>query len=69
MALDWVKLREESLIHRLQIIKDFLEDNDINCLIVDKKDSAYQIGAYELYVNRRNVLKANLLIEKHLNFN
>jgi hypothetical protein len=69
MSFDWVKLFENNLQYRVQIVKDFLEDNDIDCFIVDKKDSAYQFGNYQLYVNRDNVLKANKLIDENLTFN
>tara|TARA_B100000809_G_scaffold62197_1_gene58980 strand:+ start:5220 stop:5429 length:210 start_codon:yes stop_codon:yes gene_type:complete len=69
MSFDWVKLYENNLLHRVQIVKDFLEDNEIDCFLVDKKDSAYQFGSYQLFVKRDNVLIANKLIDDHLIFN
>ncbi len=68
MASDWVKLKEESLSHRLQIIKDFLEDNEINAVIVDKIDSVYKLGSYQVYVERDSVIRAKKLIEDNLKF-
>jgi 3D (Asp-Asp-Asp) domain-containing protein len=64
-----VKLYENNLQYRVQIVKDFLEDNDIDCFLVDKKDSAYQFGTFQLFVKRDNVLRANKLIDDHLTFN
>ena len=69
MSFDWVQLYENKLHHRAQIVKDFLEDNEIDCFLVDKKDSVYQFGSYQLFVKRDNVLKANKLIDDHLTFN
>lgn len=69
MSFDWVKLYENNLQYRVQIVKDFLEDNDIDCFLVDKKDSAYQFGTFQLFVKRDNVLRANKLIDDHLTFN
>lgn len=69
MSFDWVKLYENNLQYRVQIVKDFLEDNDIDCFLVDKKDSAYQFGTFQLFVKRDNVLRANKLIDDHLIFN
>ena len=56
------------MAHRAQIVKDFLEDNNINCVIVDKKDSAYQLGWFEVFVERDDVIRSKKLISESLNF-
>ena len=56
------------VIHRAQIVKDFLEDNNINSVIVDKKDSAYQLGWVEVFVERDDVIRAKKLISDSLKF-
>ncbi len=68
MSFDWIKAYENNFIHRVEIVKLFLEDNEIDCVLVDKKGSAYPLGTYHLFVNRDNILKAKKLIEDHLTF-
>ena len=56
------------MMHRAQIVKDFLEEKNINAVIVDKKDSAYQLGWFEIFVERDDVIIAKKLIADCLNF-
>lgn len=68
MLFNWVIVYENKLAHRVQIVKDFLEDNEIDCFLVNKKDSAYQFGNFQLFVDRDKILIAKKLIEDHLTF-
>ena len=68
MSSKWVRIATFKMRHRIQIVKDFLEEKQINAVIVDKKDSAYQLGSFELFVERDDVIRAKKLIEDNLNF-
>ncbi len=68
MSSKWVKIEDFKMVHRAQIVKDFLEDHDINAVIVDKKDSAYQLGWFAIYVERDDVIISKKLIADTLNF-
>ncbi len=68
MSSKWIMIVDFRMMHRAQIVKDFLEDNNINVVIVDKKDSAYQLGWFEVYVERDNVIISKKLIADTLNF-
>ena len=49
------------------LLKQLLTDNDINCFLINKMDSAYLFGDIEIYVNPDNVIRAKALIEKFEN--
>ena len=68
MSSKWIMIVDFRMMHRAQIVKDFLEDNNINVVIVDKKDSAYQLGWFEVYVEWDNVIISKKLIADTLNF-
>ena len=68
MSSKWVKIQDFKMMHRAQIVKDFLEEKNINAVIVDKKDSAYQLGWFEIFVERDDVIIAKKLIADCLNF-
>ncbi len=54
----WEKIYATGESVRAYIIKGLLEEKQLNPVLINKKDSAYQIGNYEIYVLQENVLKA-----------
>jgi len=54
----WQKIyaTEESV--RAHLVKGILEAKELRPVLINKKDSVYQIGNYEIYVLPENVLKA-----------
>ena len=50
--------------HMIPIIMAMLEINDIQAIEIDKQGSSYHIGESELFVRRKNVIKAKYLITK-----
>lgn len=66
MGSDWVNIYESNKSYEVEIIKGMLLENEIEALIVNKQDSIYLFGEFELYVLRDNVIKAKSLIH---NFN
>lgn len=64
MEKDWVLLYSSTIMHDVQLKRIYLAENEIESVIINKKDSIYQsFGEIELYVNRDHVLKAKKLIE------
>lgn len=62
---NWAKIQSTKERYKAEIIKDVLEQEAIQCVIVDKKDSAYGVfGELELYVQRENVIKAKHILTK-----
>jgi len=60
---DWVKIYSSTEIHKIEIVKAVLEDNDIQSFEINKKDSSYiSIGEIELYVSSENVVLSKAII-------
>ena len=64
---NWAKIYTAKADHKVDITKNFLEDQGIQCVVLNKQDSAYAgaLGEIELYVQRENVIKAKYLINKN----
>jgi len=46
-----------------EIAKGLLEENEIDCVLVNKKDSFYHFGDIEIYVKRDKIIKANYILK------
>ncbi len=64
---DWKKIYQSTSIQNIMIIKGMLEEEEIDCRILNKQDSMYvQFNSFtpiELYVKSDDVVKAIRLIE------
>jgi hypothetical protein len=63
MDNDWVKIYESGKQYEIELISGLLEENEIESVIMNKQDSVYLFGEYELYVKREEILKAKTLIQ------
>ena len=45
------------------MIKGLLTHNDINSVVVNKQDSLYKFGEFEVFVNRGDVVKAKFILK------
>jgi len=61
---NWVKIQSFGRIHQAQLRKDILEKNEINCVIINEKDSLFLFGEVDLYVEEKNENKARALIDE-----
>jgi len=67
--IPWQKVYEVSSPVRAEIVKGVLEQHGIVALIINKKESAYQIhGYYEVMVPNDQVLSAVNIIENEITF-
>ena len=41
---NWKTVYKTDKLYQAQIVKDYLQDKELQPIIVDKKDSAYQLG-------------------------
>lgn len=63
MEKDWVCIYRNSFLPKVELLKQKLEKNDIEVVMLNKKDSSYQnFGEVELYVHRSMVIKAQHLL-------
>ena len=65
MEKDWVNIYSSSDVIKAEMVKNLLKENNIQAVIINKKDSSYvTIGEAEVYVQREDVLKATHLVKK-----
>lgn len=65
----WSKVFESKKPYRTEIVKDILERKDIKAIILNRKDSAYDIfGQLEVHVEADKVLTALKIIEDDIKF-
>ena len=62
---DWVCIYTSQKLQDAEIIKSLLTHNEINSVVVNKQDSAYMFGEYEVYVNRDDTVKAKYVIDNN----
>jgi hypothetical protein len=62
----WVNVYTTGQLHLAEIAKELLKENNIDSVIVDKRDSLYiTIGEVELFVRDLDVMKAKFILEKN----
>ncbi len=65
MEKDWVIAYESKQEYLAEIARSVLSDNDIESVIINKKDSIYNtFGDVEVYVNRDNLIRAKQILQK-----
>ncbi|MBP6334815.1 MAG: DUF2007 domain-containing protein [Bacteroidia bacterium] len=66
MNESWERVYLSDKMHLVEIVKAILADNDINSVVVDKRDSSYiSVGDIEVYVSAENAIIARLIIEQN----
>lgn len=66
---NWTIVFESKQEYKAEIVKDVLTDRQLDPVIVNKKDSAYNIfGQYEVYVAPEHAVRAIRVIENDIKF-
>ena len=65
---DWQKVYTTPNLYRVEIVRGILEENELAPVLVDKRDSAYHIGHFEIYVQPEHVLRAIKIIQDEIIF-
>jgi hypothetical protein len=60
---NWIMLYSSPLLYKVEMMKMLLEEENIDCVIVNNQDSSYLFGYVELYVQSTDVMKANTIIK------
>lgn len=66
MYSDWVIVFTTPQIWEAEFIKELLHQNNIECISLNKRDSAYLIGEVEIYVPTFDAFSAKSIIQQHL---
>lgn len=62
----WIKVYSHHEPHKVEIVKAVLFDNNIESVIIDKRDRSYiSIGEMELYVKHGDDVLAQVIIKEH----
>lgn len=64
----WQKVFTSDLPYRAEIVRAVLEENGLSPVLINKKDTLYQIGHYEVHVVPEDVLKAIKIIKDDICF-
>ncbi len=67
MATDWVSVYSTPELYEAEIIKEILAENEIECVSMNKRDSAYLTGEIEIFVPTDQAFEARQLVIKFQN--
>ena len=62
---NWTCIFTTKNLQEAEITKGLLTYNGINSVIINKQDSSYMFGDYELYVSREDSERATRIIQEH----
>lgn len=66
MDYEWKCIYFSNQIHKIEIVRAVLHDNNIKSVIVDKRDSSYiMVGDVEVYVSHEDAILAKIIIEQN----
>ena len=68
MPSKWNKVFSTTFAHQASIVKEFLEDKEIPAVVMDKQDSAYKFGGFEVYVPPEFTILAIRLVDEQIKF-
>lgn len=63
MDNDWKSIFATGTLYLAEIVKNILEDNEIEAVLLNKQDSLYHFGEVEVYVKPDDVIRAKFLIK------
>lgn len=63
MEKNWVLIYSASKAYQAELLKEVLDENEIVCDIINKKDSSFLLGDVEVYVQKENEEKALALVK------
>jgi hypothetical protein len=66
---NWNKVFESPMQVRAEIVKGVLEEHQIPAVVLNKKETVYQIfGYYEVHVQHEHVMEATNLVQNEISF-
>ena len=62
---NWEVIYRSPMLYRAEMLKDILENEGIQAVVVNKKDSSYiAFGDIEVYIRQSDALNAKLIVDK-----
>ncbi len=59
---NWVVIYTSDQLYEVEMVRNYLNDHGIECVVMNKKDSAYMFGDIEVYVPTEEAFSAKQLI-------
>jgi len=66
--MNWQSVFFSDQLYKAEIVKGVLEEKEINAVIVNKKDRAYQLGVYEVHVSAQHIIRALKIVDDDISF-
>jgi len=63
---NWNKVFDSRKMHEAEIVKGVLMENDIPAIVINKQDSSYHFGFYEVLVEKENIIRAIKIIQDEI---
>ncbi|MBS0001247.1 MAG: hypothetical protein KFF73_19840 [Cyclobacteriaceae bacterium] len=64
----WQRVYADPVMYKAEIVKAVLEEHNLKPVLVNKQDSNYKFGNFEIYVNPDEVIRAIKLINDEIRF-
>lgn len=65
---NWQVVYKSDNSHRVEIVRAILDEKELNPVLINKKDSNYHFGLFEIYVSPDNVIPAIKIIDNDIKF-
>ena len=65
---NWQKVYFDKTEYRAEIVRAVLEDNGLQPVLINKKDSTYHLGQFEVHVAPGNVIRSLIIIKDDIKF-
>ena len=62
MENDWILIYSVGKLYQAELLKERLEEEGIMCDIINKKDSSFQFGDIDLFVNAKDEARAREIV-------
>ena len=62
MFENWIVIYSSTQLYEAEMVRSIMAENEIECVIMNKKDSTYGFGEIEVYVPTTEAFKAKQLI-------
>lgn len=59
----WISVYETDLLYRAELVKDILNNEDVDAVILNRKDSSYHFGSIQVMVNPEDREKAAKIVK------
>lgn len=65
---NWQIVFKSENAHRAEIVRAILDENEMSPVLINKKDSNYHFGLFEIYVSPDNVIRAMQILDNEIKF-